>query len=253
MKQKDDRNYTFVVSRSNRNLIRVRRIGVTKRLTHISVGLVIFTGGVFSYNFIQKNIRPQIAQAYNQKANAQFLLAIPQNRIFGEGGPEMTELPAPNNELDTKIRNLEQSFRDSEHTPSIYPLIGKINDDFGSRRNPFGGSASEFHPGLDIDGEKGDVVIAPANGVVLKTGWTGGYGNMIEIDHGKGLTTRYGHLSQIDVEAGEEIERGQEIGKVGSTGRSTGPHLHYEVRIDGEAVSPHSFLPAGNSPVVQPQ
>ena len=254
MKHKNDRNYTFVVSHSNPYSIRVRRIEISKSLTHACVGLMIFTTGVFSYNLIQKNIKPQVAQAFEKTAIAKtFVATKTENVIPGEGGPEITEPPIKKSEFETKILNLEQSFRDSEHTPSIYPLVGKINDEFGPRRNPFGGSASEFHPGLDISGEKGDTVIAPADGVVMKSGWTGGYGNMVEIDHNNGLTTRYGHLSQIEAVVGEEIKRGQKIGKVGSTGRSTGPHLHYEVRIEGEAVNPHSYLPPGDSPVVQPE
>lgn len=247
MKQRNDRNYIFVISSSNRQSIRVRRVGISKNLTHTCAGLFIFTAGIFSYNLVQKNLNPQIVQAFQQKLTTEidknFSSANQEPQIAGEGGPETSEMPEPRNELETQIRELEQLSRDSEQTPSIYPLTGKINDDFGARRNPFGGASSEFHSGLDIDGEKGAPVVAPANGVILKAGWSGGYGNMIEIDHGSGLTTRYGHLSQIEVEIGASITRGQLIGKVGSTGRSTGPHLHYEVRIDGEAVSPHSYLP----------
>jgi murein DD-endopeptidase MepM/ murein hydrolase activator NlpD len=91
----------------------------------------------------------------------------------------------------------------------------------------------------------GDPVRATANGKVASSGWAGGYGRMVEIDHGNGLSTRYGHLSQIDVKVGDQIKIGQVIGEVGSTGRSTGPHLHYETRIDGEAVDPQKFLRAG--------
>ena len=91
----------------------------------------------------------------------------------------------------------------------------------------------------------GDPVRATANGKVINSGWSGGYGRMVEIDHGNGLSTRYGHLSQIDVKVGDVVKIGQVIGEVGSTGRSTGPHLHYETRIDGEAVDPQKFLRAG--------
>jgi murein DD-endopeptidase MepM/ murein hydrolase activator NlpD len=96
---------------------------------------------------------------------------------------------------------------------------------------------------MDIDGEKGDPIVAPGNGVIIKAGWQGGYGYMIEIDHGNGLTTRYGHLSKIEVEIGESVQRGQLIGLIGSTGRSTGPHLHYELRINDKPVNPRLFLP----------
>ena len=87
------------------------------------------------------------------------------------------------------------------------------------------------------------VVVAPANGIVIKAGWTGGYGNMIEVYHGNGLTTRYGHLSKVEVTVGDTISRGQLIGYVGSTGRSTGPHLHYELRLGEKSINPRHFLP----------
>ena len=96
---------------------------------------------------------------------------------------------------------------------------------------------------LDIDGERGDQVIAPANGVVTEAGWKGGYGNMIEVDHGNGLKTRYGHLSKIEVEVGDTLSRGQLMAFVGSTGRSTGPHLHYELRLNDRPINPRRFLP----------
>jgi murein DD-endopeptidase MepM/ murein hydrolase activator NlpD len=125
----------------------------------------------------------------------------------------------------------------------MWAHMGKINNEFGFRRNPFGGRSYEFHPGLDIDGEKGDLIVAPANGVISKAGWQGGYGNLIEIDHGNGLKTRYGHLSKIDVQVGDSVQKSQPIGLIGSTGRSTGPHLHYELRLNDKAVNPRRFLP----------
>ncbi len=144
--------------------------------------------------------------------------------------------------IETKIK---QFFQTSEPSfiPNMWVHVGKINNEFAFRRNPFGGRSYEFHPGLDIDGEKGDVVIAPGNGTVLKAGWTGGYGNMLEIDHGNGITTRYGHLSKIGVQVGDVITRGEEVALIGSTGRSTGPHLHFEVRVNNTAVNPRRFLP----------
>jgi murein DD-endopeptidase MepM/ murein hydrolase activator NlpD len=126
----------------------------------------------------------------------------------------------------------------------MWAHLGKINNEFGFRRNPFGGRSYEFHPGMDIDGERGDMVIAPANGTVIKAGFTGGYGNMVEIDHGNGLTSRYGHMSKIETEVGATITRGQLIGLIGSTGRSTGPHLHYELRLNDKSINPRHFLPA---------
>jgi murein DD-endopeptidase MepM/ murein hydrolase activator NlpD len=115
---------------------------------------------------------------------------------------------------------------------------------FGVRTDPFTGSPA-MHTGLDLHGETGDPVRATADGTVTTAGWGGGYGRVVDIDHGNGITTRYGHLSAIDVRVGQSVKVGQIIGKVGSTGRSTGPHLHYETRVRKEAVDPQKFLRAG--------
>ena len=130
--------------------------------------------------------------------------------------------------------------------PYRKPVIGEVEftSGFGVRSDPFLGRPA-MHTGLDFRAASGDPVRATANGKVASSGWAGGYGRMVEIDHGNGLSTRYGHLSQIDVKIGDQIRIGQVIGEVGSTGRSTGPHLHYETRIDGEAVDPQKFLRAG--------
>ena len=101
------------------------------------------------------------------------------------------------------------------------------------------------HTGIDLRGEIGEPVRATANGRVTIAGREGGYGNMVELNHGNGLATRYGHLSKIDVKVGQIVHIGQTIGLIGSTGRSTGPHLHYETRINGTAVNPQKFLRAG--------
>ena len=102
-----------------------------------------------------------------------------------------------------------------------------------------------MHTGLDMRGDTGEPVHATANGKVTIAGREGGYGNMVEIDHGNGFSTRFGHLSAIDVKVGQTVRTGQVVGKIGSTGRSTGPHLHYETRINDEAVDPQKFLKAG--------
>jgi murein DD-endopeptidase MepM/ murein hydrolase activator NlpD len=119
----------------------------------------------------------------------------------------------------------------------------EITSPFGARVDPFLGSTA-LHAGIDFREELGAPVRATASGRVNEAGWTGGYGNMVEIDHGNGLSTRYGHLSQILVTPGETVTIGQVIGRVGSTGRSTGPHLHYETRIGGIAVDPMRFIRA---------
>jgi murein DD-endopeptidase MepM/ murein hydrolase activator NlpD len=130
--------------------------------------------------------------------------------------------------------------------PYRKPVIGEVEftSGFGVRSDPFLGRPA-MHTGLDFRASSGDPVRATANGKVASSGWAGGYGRMVEIDHGNGLSTRYGHLSEINVKVGDVVKIGQVIGAVGSTGRSTGPHLHYETRIDGEAVDPQKFLRAG--------
>jgi murein DD-endopeptidase MepM/ murein hydrolase activator NlpD len=118
-----------------------------------------------------------------------------------------------------------------------WPVTGTITSPFGWRSNPFGG-APDFHQGLDIAAPTGTTVTAAASGTVIMAQWYGGYGNYISIDHGGGYSTGYGHLSAIYVANGQTVQRGQAIGAVGSTGASTGPHLHFEVRINGKAVDP---------------
>ena len=130
--------------------------------------------------------------------------------------------------------------------PVRKPVFGEVDmsSPFGMRMDPFM-KGPAIHTGIDLRGDKGDPVRVTANGKVTIAGWQGGYGNMVEIDHGNGFATRYGHMSEIDVKIGQAVRIGQTLGKIGSTGRSTGPHLHYETRIDGEAVDPQKFLRAG--------
>ena len=117
---------------------------------------------------------------------------------------------------------------------------------FGYRTDPFLGRPA-LHSGVDLREEWGEPVHVTAAGVVTVAGPTGGYGNMVEVDHGGGFSTRYGHLSSISVAPGQQLSPGAVLGRVGSTGRSTGPHLHYEVRIDGDAVDPSRFLRAATA------
>ena len=126
-------------------------------------------------------------------------------------------------------------------TPSIWPIAGWISSGFGQRRDPFTGQA-DFHSGLDISGIHGQQVHSPADGMVTIAGYNGSYGNQITIDHGFGLTTRYGHLSRFQVMVGQRVRRGQVIGYVGSTGRSTSAHLHYEVLMNGQLTDPLKLL-----------
>jgi len=169
----------------------------------------------------------------------------------GAGGPSLELDAAAINFIEARAARLEEDLRAYEaalreraRVPSIWPVEGgETTDSFGVRGNPFGGGSSEFHPGQDIAAPRGTPVVAAADGTVTTAGWQNGYGNVVIIDHGNGLSTRYGHLSRIEVSAGQELKRGRLLGLVGSTGRSTGPHLHYEVRIGEAPVSPRRYLP----------
>ncbi|HEY6304129.1 MAG TPA: M23 family metallopeptidase [Terriglobales bacterium] len=125
--------------------------------------------------------------------------------------------------------------------PNLWPVEGQITASFGERIDPFNGEGA-FHSGVDISAIVGSPVIAPADGAVTFADFLGGYGRAIMVDHGHGITTRYGHLSSFAVTAGQIIHRGDTIGYVGSSGRSTGPHLHYEVRINDAPVNPYKYL-----------
>jgi murein DD-endopeptidase MepM/ murein hydrolase activator NlpD len=126
-------------------------------------------------------------------------------------------------------------------SPSLWPVEGQVTGSFGERIDPFNGEGA-FHSGVDISSAYGHPVIASADGVVTFADLLGGYGKVIMIDHGHGISTRYGHLSGFAVTAGQEVHRGNTIGYVGLSGRSTGPHLHYEVRINDTPVNPYKYL-----------
>ena len=130
----------------------------------------------------------------------------------------------------------------NSHMPSIWPAKGVISSTFGARQDPvYGGGA--FHEGLDIANDTGTTIVATAAGTVTYAAYAGGYGNLIEIDHGNGFITKYGHNSALLVQAGMTVKKGQSIALMGSTGKSTGSHVHYEVRVNGVATDPLLFLP----------
>jgi murein DD-endopeptidase MepM/ murein hydrolase activator NlpD len=164
----------------------------------------------------------------------------------GVGGPEnISNLDRAADQLEHQVRIIGDRLRSDmlrlSSIPSGLPVNGYITDGFGSRRNPFGDGGREFHEGLDIAADFGTPVTATADGVVIWAGPYSGYGNLVAIYHTNGITTRFGHLSKVGVEVGQRIKRGDQIGNVGSTGRSTGPHVHYEVRANDEPVNPAQY------------
>jgi murein DD-endopeptidase MepM/ murein hydrolase activator NlpD len=140
---------------------------------------------------------------------------------------------------------LEQKFaaqsRLLSSTPSIAPVRGILTDGFGGRSDPFTGEQGQ-HNAIDISSAIGQAVHSPADGIVVKAEWANGYGNVIYVSHGYGYSTRYGHLSSFSVRPGQRVKRGDVLGHVGSTGRSTGPHLHYEVRVNNNPVNPLEYI-----------
>jgi murein DD-endopeptidase MepM/ murein hydrolase activator NlpD len=129
----------------------------------------------------------------------------------------------------------------ANQAPNLWPVEGHVTGSFGERIDPFNGEGA-FHSGVDISSSYGHSVIAPADGIVLFADFLGGYGRAVVVDHGHGITTRYGHLANFAVARGQQVRRGETIGYVGLSGRSTGPHLHYEVRINDTPVNPYKYL-----------
>ena len=150
-------------------------------------------------------------------------------------------LAAKYSELEELIEVAEVHRVKMDHTPSIMPVEGRITSGYGYRRSPFG-VRQEFHGAIDIGASRGADVLAAASGKVETAKYNSGYGNMIIINHGNNLKTLYAHLSGHAISTGDEVEKGQVIGYVGSTGRSTGPHLHYEVHYKGESVNPINYI-----------
>ena len=148
-------------------------------------------------------------------------------------------------ELDEALNQLDALKKEARSYPIANPAPGRpISSGFGVRKDPLLGTPA-LHSGIDFRAQLGANALVTAPGVVVKAGWNGGYGRMVEVDHGNGFSTRYGHLSRIDVKVGDHLVRGGVVGEVGSSGRSTGPHLHYEVRRNGDAIDPLAFLKAG--------
>jgi murein DD-endopeptidase MepM/ murein hydrolase activator NlpD len=180
----------------------------------------------------------------------------PFNPLEGElSFQDQTIISSMNRSLDrlkTEVSIQERSFQELVEyledqksllasTPSIWPVKGWLTSTFGYRSSPFTGRR-ELHKGLDIATRSGTPIIAPADGLVVFAGREGGFGNMVIIDHGYGITTRYGHCSSLETKLGQKVKRGDVVARVGNTGRSTGPHVHYEVAVNGVSVNPSRYI-----------
>lgn len=178
---------------------------------------------------------------------------LPVDGDFGESDAGGPLIPLDSSmTFDSKVRELDEALdaldrlkTEARRLPLANPAPGRsVTSPFGVRTDPLLGTAA-LHSGMDFRAPTGMPAKVTAPGVVVKAGWNGGYGRMVEVDHGNGFATRYGHLSKIDVTVGKRLNAGDLIGKTGSSGRSTGPHLHYEVRHNGEAIDPLRFLRVG--------
>ncbi|MBV9719075.1 MAG: peptidoglycan DD-metalloendopeptidase family protein [Candidatus Eremiobacteraeota bacterium] len=198
----------------------------------------------------QEEARSQLNSLADERSNLVTLAAIHRRRVATEVAELEGLSAAEESALEGLILERERELESQRRAEGIaggiesggpgrfsWPVTGTITSPFGWRSNPFGGGP-EFHQGLDIAAPTGTTVTAAAGGTVLMAQWYGGYGNYILIDHGGGYSTGYGHLSAMYVSSGQSVQRGQAIGAVGSTGQSTGPHLHFEVRIAGKPVDP---------------
>lgn len=275
---RDERFYAFIIAHTSRSRSRIQRIRIEKKTvtTFIVITLVLTAASVFGFYGLTQHASHLITAFENQRLRAENdrqrqELEKLNNRVEkvedtsrklaeksgvvavgstgGAGGPalpleepELETLQVKMSRLERELRAYETLLRERGYTPSIWPVSGTLEGGFGGRRNPFGGGGYEFHSGQDIEAAPGAPVVSGASGRVSFVGWQNGYGQLVVVDHGGGLTTRYGHLSHIDVSLGQSVARGELVGRVGSTGRSTGPHLHYEVRINDEPVNPLQYM-----------
>jgi len=168
-----------------------------------------------------------------------------QAEALKEMHQELSQLKGAASKQEASLQMLIEYFEDKRSlyasTPSVWPVRGWVTSPFGNRTSPFSGIL-KFHEGLDVAAQTGTPVMAPADGVVVKAGFSTGYGNMVEISHGYGIKTVFAHNSRLNVKAGQRIRRGDVICYVGDSGSSTGPHLHYEVRLNGLPVNPVKYM-----------
>jgi murein DD-endopeptidase MepM/ murein hydrolase activator NlpD len=198
------------------------------------------------------NVKGSQAQAYVQAIEGKLqkindylrkrgLKGFATNNVGGNGNAEASKL-SENETYSLYDEYLNRLVHTVAFTPMGYPRVSSLTSFFGYRSDPFNSAHAEFHPGIDFKGARGDEARCTANGRIVFAGWYGGYGNCVRIAHANNFETLYGHLSKIVVKVGQEVALGDKIGEVGSTGHSTGTHLHYEVRKNGRPVNPINFL-----------
>jgi murein DD-endopeptidase MepM/ murein hydrolase activator NlpD len=208
-----------------------------------TIAPVVSTGANTASNYIQ-SIQGKL-QKINDYLRKRGLKGFSTKSVGGDASAEEAKL-SDTEKYSMYDEYLSRLLNSVAFTPMGYPRVSSITSMFGYRSDPFDSENAEYHPGIDFKGAKGDPVHVTADGKVVFTGRKGGYGNCIIIQHKNDFQTLYGHLSHINVEEGQSVSTGDVIGKVGSTGRSTGTHLHYEVRKNGKPINPVKFLTLNN-------
>src|SRR5215510_13849525 len=251
---RDDRFYAYIIAHTSRSKARVQRIQIERKsiVVFCALALIMSLGVVYGFYGLTQQIVHLRTEIENQRLRAENdrqrqELERLNNRVEkvedtsrklaeksgviqeehvtpGSGGPALpldeyglATLASKMSRLEENMQAFEVVLRQRGYTPTVWPVDGKLESGFGGRRNPFGGSGYEFHAGQDIEAAWGTPVVSGASGRVSFVGWQNGYGQLVVIDHGGGLTTRYGHLSHIDTELDRIVQRGEMVGRVGST------------------------------------
>lgn len=274
MSRRIPENYTILIARTGRDPLEVslpcRTVLMSLMLLMVSAGAALaihqdkrnrddtLTKDTTKLLKQLKELESQVDNLRQRAGIAKYNVAPPENTAMGYIGGQSVPLESRDmlkatqariTSLSTELKHevepaLTKTLTREAARPLGIPLRDptSISSTFGRRANPFSNRGDEFHDGVDLSGGYGTPIYATAPGVVEAAGWSGGYGKRVIIDHSHGYRTLYGHMSEIEVAAGTLVERGQLIGYVGSTGRSTGPHLHYSVYYLREAVDPQNFF-----------
>ncbi len=249
-------HYQYTVHRAQTELeelqtLRSVNVAQASQLNQLARNTAILQEEMSKLNQLDAEVRRLLNKEELPGASRSGVARLSSGRA-GEGGPSVNPQPAElfnlvkDLQVNAKARGeslaqlkeglMERNARMAA-TPSIWPTEGVVTSRFGWR---WGGS--DWHPGIDVAADSGTPIVATATGVVVASGWNGGYGRQVVVDHGYGITTSYAHNSENVVSVGQTVKKGQLVAYMGSTGFSTGPHVHYEVQVNGTAVNPASFL-----------
>lgn len=239
-------NYTIIYKREHNYLLTIASLEEKNTINRDTIETLKATSETMKAKLEELSLlENKVKEFLKEKDSKEFSL----NRggdIFSFQEDLIGQCDLKEKELGLLLDKAENKLEKESTIPNLFPCSGEITSTFGSRGNPFGGDSYEFHKGLDIANAYGTEIRAAGKGRITFAGYNSGYGNMIIIDHGNGVCSIYGHNSVLLVKEGQTVEKGQLISKMGSTGRSTGPHLHFEIKIKGISVNPVEILKGGN-------